>query len=221
MAKEIKKDQITIQGTGVKFEVPGPEDLDEADSDGVPYADLCDPRSKYSPQKKAEVVAAYYIWGDSITASDKTGVNAATIRWWKNEASWWLPLSQKFWSECHDELIGGYTQSIQQVMSQVSDAVKGEPIWSKKPDKETGELYIIGYKKPSLRDLVMAAAIMQDKRMQLQGTPAIQTAKSTTEMLKEVLETFKEESKDLKSKRKSKAIVPQQEEYEKTHGTLQ
>lgn len=221
MTKEIKKDQITIQAVGTKFEIPGPDDLDEAGSDGVPYADLCDPRSKYSPQKKAEVVAAYYIWGDSIEASKKTGVNAATIRWWKNEATWWLPLATKFWSEKHDELIGGYTTSIDLVMSHVADAVKGEPVYS--TNKKTGEATLIGYKKPSLRDLVMAAAIMQDKRAQLQGTPAIQSAKSTTEMLKEALATFKDEAEGIRNKRsgkKSTAILPEPKEYNlpgKTH----
>lgn len=221
MTKETKKDQIRISSNseGAKFEVPGPEDLAEAGPDGVPYADLCDPRSKYSPQKKAEVVAAYYIWGNSIAAADKTGVNAATIRWWKNSASWWDALSKKFWSEKNDELVGGYTTSIDLVMQHVADAVKGEPIY--KTDKKTGEVEIVGYKKPSLRDLVMAAAIMQDKRMQLQGMPTSVSAKSTADTLKEVFENFMNQAEKLKKKRKGKSqsteIIPQPMEEARTH----
>jgi hypothetical protein len=212
VAKETKKDQLRIStdAPGTKFEVPGPDDLDEADAEGVPYADLCDPRSKYSPQKKSEVVAAYYIWGNSIAAADKTGVNAATIRWWKASASWWEPLSQKFWNNKHDELIGGYTNSIDLVMSHVADAVRGEPIY--KTDKKTGEVTIVGYKKPSLRDLVMAAAIMQDKRAQLQGMPAAITAKSTADSLKEVFEKFEKDAEEIKKKRGKKSgkeIIPE------------
>lgn len=215
MTKESKKDQLRIE-TGPKLEIPGPDDLDEADKSGVPYADLCDPRSKYSPQKKAEVVAAYYIWGNSITAADKTGVNAATIRWWKNEASWWEPLAQKFWNSKNDELVGGYTTSIDLVMSHVADAVKGEPIF----DKKTGE--IIGYKKPSLRDLVMAAAIMQDKRAQLQGQHQPVSAKTTAETLREAFETFVAQSDELKNgKKKAKTgILPETQPEPKETRTI-
>lgn len=222
MTKETKKDQLRISSDpkGSTFEIPGPEDLDEAGPDGVPYADLCDPRSKYSPQKKAEVVAAYYLWGNSIAAGDKTGVNPVTIRWWKNSAPWWDALAKKFWTAKHDELIGGYTTSIDLVMQHVAGAVQGEPIYQ--TNKKTGEVTIIGYKKPSLRDLVMAAAIMQDKRSQLQGMPATQSTKSTADTLKEVFEKFMDQADELKKNRKGKKSteilpIPQPEQEARKH----
>lgn len=196
MAKLKSQDQLTIT-SGNRFLIPGPEDLAEQESSGVPYADLCDPRSRYSPQKKMEVVTAYYIWGDSITASDKTGVNANTIRWWKSEASWWPALEAKIRKEKNDELIGGYTRALGSYMTHVEDALKGDPII----DKKSGE--IVGYKKPSLRDIVMAMAIMQDKRAQLLGEPTTASHKSTSDQLAEVFKKFLEDSEAQRKKRET------------------
>lgn len=197
-----KGDFLTIEALDQKnkFEVPGPDDLGEADETGIPYADLCDPRSKYTPQQKANAVAAMCLWGDSITAADKTGINAATIRWWKTEATWWPALEQKFRKTKNEELIGGYTRAIDTLMEHVHDAAKGEPIF----DKKTGE--IIGYKKPSLRDLVMAIAIMQDKRAVLLGEPTSISSKTAAEQLAEAYKIFLEQGEELRKKKEPKVI---------------
>jgi hypothetical protein len=180
--------------------------------------DMQDPRSKYTPEQKAQAVAAMALWGTSEKAASKLPfkIPPATIRWWKTESTWWADVEARFWREKNGELVAGYTQAIHHLNDYILELVtQGEPIY----DPKTGNLK--GYKKPSLRDSVMAMAIIQDKRAVLKGEPTAISSKSATEQLKELLVGFMEQSDRIRKDKPKQIIDGDYEVIDKDNGTKQ
>jgi hypothetical protein len=176
--------------------LPIPEGVDESE---FSLASLYHPLSKYTPEQKMRVVAEMLIWEDSLKVEKLTGVNAATIRWWKTQAVWWPAAVDHCRRNKNDELDAVMTRVMHKAMSNVEDIIEnGEDVVTK-----TGQIV---KKMPGLQHQVMAAAILQDKREGLRAAPGVKDKKNSDEVLEKLLKGFEDLSQEIRSKKDPRVI---------------
>jgi len=184
---QVSEAEVTSQPATQRVDVP-PEVRDNKFS----LKDLRHPQSPYTPDQKIAAVAAYNAYGNSVKAEKACGIDAAVIRWWKANASWWPVVMEKVQQEMDDELIAGMQQVVKTCVANVQDAVEnGEVRLNKK-----GEEVIV---KPSARDQAWVAAVFTDKINVKQGKPTSISRRDTTEMLAELGKRLEETSREIRS----------------------
>lgn len=190
--------EVSKTTEGEKFLIPK-----GVDDNVFSLRDMNDPRSKYTVDQKAEAVAAMCLWGTSEKAASKLPykIPAATIRWWKTESTWWSEQEARFWKEKNGELVAGYTRALHKLEDHIADIIdNGEPVYDPKSGK------IVYYKKPGIRDSVMAMAIMQDKRSVLRGEPTAISSKSALEQAADLFKEFMKHSEEIRKDKGPKII---------------
>ena len=197
------QDDVPVQNPSPLVDPKGGLEIPEGAQDNeFSLADLYHPKSYISPIKKMEVVMAMVMTQNSVESSKMTGVNAITIRWWKNHAIWWPAAEDKCKRDKQDELDAAYTRIIDQGVKNIEDMlVNGE--WYTKKDGT------LGRKPASLRDNYMGVAILQDKRDKVRNVPQFTKQKDTTALLQELLDKFEAHSDKALAKKNIKVVSEQ------------
>ena len=126
--------------------------------------ELYAPNGKYTPEEKLYAVVCFMVEGNSVKASARCGINAATIRWWKTESVWWDSAMRESRRRYQDMLDGKLTAVIHDATSEIADRVEyGDTVITKDGDEIL--------KPMTGRDLATTMAILYDKRALLRGDP--------------------------------------------------
>lgn len=147
--------------------------------------DLYSPHGKYTPEEKLYAVVAYMVEGNSLAASKRCGINAATIRDWKTRSMWWDDAMREARRKYQDQLDSKLTDIIHTAMDEVSDRItNGDSRMTK--DGDIFQVPMTG------RDLAMVAAILYDKRALIRGDPTSNPGRggSALDALAEKFENF-------------------------------
>lgn len=147
--------------------------------------DLYAKNSKYTPEQKLYAVLCYMVEGSSIRAGKRSGVDPATIRWWKSEAVWWAPALKEMRRQYQDQLDSKFTGLIHTAAKEIEDRIlKGD----ERADKH-GDIYNV---KVSGRDLATIMAILYDKRALLRGDPTSNAGKVGNQELDNLTKRFED-----------------------------
>jgi hypothetical protein len=170
-----KKQDVIIQ------EKP-PEDISEEQAE-IDLTELYSPNNVWTPEQKISAVQAYMITGSSIKAEKICGIKASTIRWWKNQSSWWNAVMSQVRRDKQDELDGQFTTLLDKVMNNLEDRLEhGDEVL----DKEGN----IRHKKIDGRSLATIGGIIYDKRHLLRSDPDSKGQKSETSAVEALAERF-------------------------------
>jgi len=148
---------------------------------------------KYDSRTKLRAALAYVTTASSKEASKLTGVPAATIRYWKQEAPWW-PQAVKYALSAQKE---GLDAKLGQIVDKALESTMerlalGDPTIIKDAYKDlsTGETVTkirVEYTPIKAKDLMVIASIGRDKQSILRGEPtSISEKKSDKEVLEDV-----------------------------------
>jgi transposase-like protein len=126
--------------------------------------DLYAPNGKYSPEEKLYAVVCFMVEGNSIAAGKRSGINPATIRWWKTESTWWDDAMKEARRRYQDALDGKLTKVVHEGADAILERIEnGDEVITKDGDIER--------KRLGARDLAIIVGTMYDKRALLRGDP--------------------------------------------------
>lgn len=152
--------------------------------------DLYAKNSKYTPEQKLYAVLCYMVEGTSVKAGKVSGVDPATIRWWKAEASWWAPALKELRRQYQDQLDAKFTGLIHSAVKKIEERIEiGDEVIDK-----YGDLH---HKAISARDMTMILAILYDKRALLRGDPTSNAGKVGSQELDALTQRFENFAKEM------------------------
>lgn len=174
------------------------------DDNEFSLSDMYDPRSTYTVEQKMQAAMAMVMTNNSKQACKLSGVNAATIRWWKTEAAWWPDAINHCRKQKNDDVDAAITNIIDKSLEKYNAILEeGEEVLHPK----TGEKI---RKQPSLRDLATSTAILFDKRSHIRGESIGTGAKADqNEILIKLMQKFEALAVDIKSKKDPRVISEQ------------
>lgn len=153
--------------------------------------DLYAKNSKYPPEQKLYAVLCYMVDGTSIKAGKRSGVDPATIRWWKSEAVWWEPALKELRRQYQDKLDANLTRLIHTVSTEIEDRILNG---DERANKD-GEIYNI---KVSAKEMATILGILYDKRALLRGDPTSNPGKGNNSQLDSLTKRFEDFAQKMK-----------------------
>lgn len=145
--------------------------------------ELYAPNGKYTPEEKLYAVVCYMVEGNSIKASKRCGVPPDTIRWWKNESSWWNDAMREARRQYQDMLDARLTSIIHKATDEFEDRlINGDEVITKGGG--------LAKKKMGGRDVATSMAILYDKRALLRGDPTSNPGKGSSNQLDALAQKF-------------------------------
>jgi len=154
---------------------------------------LLDTRSVYTPEEKVFSVLGYVLTGNSFGAAQISGIDAGTIRKWKQEAPWWKDVFTYCRGVASDRLDAKFTQLLDKVIWELEERlVKG--------DEKLDKGKVVRLKVPA-NVLVHMLSNIFDKRQLVRGDVTTRTERvSPDQKLKEVKEFAEQFAKGIKEK---------------------
>lgn len=113
---------------------------------------------RYTMQDKLQAAMAYLITRSSVKASEITGINERSIRYWM-KAEWWDDMMAEAAAFKNRELDGKLTKMIDEGMSKMQDRLnQGDPVI------KDGTIHYLPVK---FRDLFLGIGVLMEKRAAL------------------------------------------------------
>ena len=171
--------------------VSAPQECLSDEEQKIELSDLYHPNSKWTPEQKLAAVTQYVLTGSSKRAAAVCDVPASTIRWWKQDASWWPDLVTKVRKEQDDKVSALFAEAREKALNSLVDRItKGDEVLDKDGN--------INFRAVSARDLATIAGITHDKEALIRGNPTSRTARSESDALDALANKFEQFANTMK-----------------------
>lgn len=170
-------------------------------------SDLYAPNGRYTPEEKVGAVMAFMTTGTSKQAFGLTNIPASTIRWWKNESSWWGDVMQDCRRQKQDELDAKFTDLVHTAIGELEDRVKigNHVLVDGKKGKEQVRVPMNG------KDLAVTLAVIFDKRQLLRGDPTQRVIRvSDKDRLEKLQKQFEEMANQVNARDITEVVYEEQ-----------
>lgn len=149
----------------------------------------------YDAERKITAVVTYFVTGSMQAAADSVGVQASTIRKWKQTAPWWNDAVREVKRAKQEQLDSKLTNLIEKSMSELRDRLmNGDEVITAK-----GKRY---RRKISARDLSAITGMLYDKRCSIRKDPLseIITKNEEQDTLDKLKKDFEKLSREMNAK---------------------
>lgn len=154
---------------------------------------LGDSRDCYTVEQKLKAVAAYYVTGRIDEAAKITGIEASTIRKWKQVTPWWNEAVREVKRAKQEQLDVKLTNLIEKSMSELRDRLlHGDEVVTSKGQKLR--------RKISGRDLAIITGCLYDKRTQIRKDPLSDKEEVKEDTLNKLKANFEQLSKEIQAR---------------------
>lgn len=169
------------------------------------YADIYDPRAKYTPDLKIQAATCYMLTGTLSGAARMSGLRKETIWDWKHNAQWWDSVLTKVRKEKQDELDANLSGLIHDATAKIADRIaNGDSVLV----RDSNGKHDFMTKPMSGKDLTTALGTLYDKRTMLRGDPTSITRRETpADMLNALRDEFANMAKAAAKAELDKTVV--------------